>query len=109
MKDSEKWVDMSVAYLKYLVCDLGFTCIKYFNIFNEPDGDWASTNGDYLLWKKMLFLFHKKISEYPMLAKQVKLAAPDVVMDYHNSNSEYDAEGWLMQTIADADDIIRSL
>lgn len=106
MKDSEKWVDMSVAYLKYLVCDLGFTCIKYFNIFNEPDGDWASTNGDYLLWKKMLFLFHKKISEYPMLAKQVKLAAPDVVMDYHNSNSEYDAEGWLMQTIADADDII---
>lgn len=32
MKDSEKWVDMSVAYLKYLVCDLGFTCIKYFNI-----------------------------------------------------------------------------
>ena len=31
----------------YLVNDLGFSCIKYFVIFNEPDGNWASTNGDY--------------------------------------------------------------
>ena len=38
MKQDQKWVDMSVDYLNYLVNDLGFSCIKYFVIFNEPDG-----------------------------------------------------------------------
>lgn len=47
MKEDQKWVDMSVDYLNYLVNDLGFSCIKHFVIFNEPDGSWASTNGDY--------------------------------------------------------------
>ena len=30
MKQDQKWVDMSVDYLNYLVNDLGFSCIKYF-------------------------------------------------------------------------------
>lgn len=54
MKEDQKWVNMSVDYLNHLVNDLGFSCIKHFVIFNEPDGSWASTNGDYEMWKKML-------------------------------------------------------
>ena len=30
MKQDDKWVDMSVDYLNYLVNDMGFSCIKYF-------------------------------------------------------------------------------
>ena len=79
MKQDQKWVDMSVDYLNYLVNHLGFSCIKYFVIFNEPDGNWASTNGDYEMWKQMLFRFHRKMKEYPGLTEKVMLAGPDVV------------------------------
>ena len=106
MKQDQKWVDMSVDYLNYLVNDLGFSCIKYFVIFNEPDGNWASTNGEYEMWKQMLFRFHRKMKEYPGLTEKVMLAGPDVVADYKNEASAYDAEGWVKQTALDADSII---
>jgi hypothetical protein len=106
MKEDQRWVDMSVDYLNYLVNDLGFSCIKYFVIFNEPDGDWASTNGDYDLWLTMLNRFSEKMEEYPGLKEKVQFAAPDVVMDYHNSASPYDAAGWVTQTATDADHLV---
>ena len=106
MKADQRWVDMSVDYLNYLVSDLGFTCIKYFVIFNEPDGDWASTNGDFELWKSMLFRFWEKMKTYPGLTDKVKFAGPDVVVDYKNNASIFDAEGWVKQTVADVDDLI---
>jgi len=102
MKEDQRWVDMSVDYLNYLVNDLGFSCIKYFVIFNEPDGDWASTNGEYNLWLSMLKRFALKMEKYPGLTEKVQFAAPDVVMDYRNSASPYDAAGWIAQTATDA-------
>jgi hypothetical protein len=106
MKADQKWIDMSVDYLNYLVNDLGFSCIKYFIIFNEPDGNWASTNGDYALWKSILHRFADKMQQYPALGEKVKFAGPDVVMEYKNSASPYDAIGWMQQTVADADALI---
>jgi hypothetical protein len=106
MKTDQKWIDMSVDYLNYLVNDLGFSCIKYFVIFNEPDGNWASTNGDYVLWKSMLHRFADKMRQYPTLNEKVKLAGPDVVMGYKNPTSSYDAMGWMQKTIADVDTLI---
>jgi hypothetical protein len=106
MKADQKWIDMSVDYLNYLVNDLGFSCIKYFIIFNEPDGNWASTNGDYTLWKSILHRFADKMRQYPALSNKVKLAGPDVVMEYKNPASPHDAIGWVQQTVADADTLI---
>ena len=105
MKDSPEWVDMSVDYLNYLVHDLGFDCIKYFIIFNEPDGDWASTDGNYQLWESMLLRFAEKMKEYPGLSN-VKFAAPDAVVDYRNQASAFDGTGWIKQAAADADSLI---
>lgn len=106
MKQDQKWVDMSVDYLNYLVNDLGFSCIKNFIIFNEPDGNWASTNGNYKLWKDMLHRFSAKMKEYPGLSEKVKLAGPDVVVDYKNPVSAYDSEGWIKQSVTDVDSLI---
>ncbi len=106
MKDSQKWVEMSVDYLNYLVNELGFTCIKQFVIFNEPDGNWASTNGDYDLWLSMARRFDAKMAEYEGLKEKVTLAGPDVVMSYHNTASAYNAEGWVAQTAKDIDELI---
>lgn len=106
MKASDEWIDMAVHYLNHLVVEKNFSCIKYFVTFNEPDGDWASTNGDYELWKTMMQRFHQKIQSYPQLAAQVTLAGPDVVIDYHNNTSPYDAEGWVEATARELDPII---
>lgn len=106
MKDDPRWVDMSVDYLNMLVNEKGFSCIKYFVIFNEPDGDWASTNGDFKLWCSMAEKFHQKMSQYPGLLDKVQLAGPDVVADYHNHNSELNTAGWLMETVNHVDSII---
>lgn len=106
MKDSPEWVDMAVDYLNMLVMEKGFSCIKNFVIFNEPDGDWASTNGDFTLWLSMVEKFHAKMEQYPGLCDKVKLAGPDVVADYHNKNSEYNTAGWLSETVKKADPII---
>jgi hypothetical protein len=106
MKDEQKWVDMSVDYLNYLVNDRNFNCIRYFVIFNEPDGDWASTDGDYELWKSMLIRFRNKINEYPGLSEKVKFAGPDVVVGYKNPASLYNATGWIKQTAEDVDSLI---
>ena len=106
MKQSQEWIDMSVDYLNYLINDCDLTCIKYFVIFNEPDGDWASTNGDYGMWLSMLKRFHKKMSAYDGLLDKVSLAGPDAVVNYKNSNSKFDTQGWLSQSVANADSII---
>ena len=95
MKDSQQWVEMSVDYLNFLVCDLGFDCIRHFIIFNEPDGNWASTDGDYDLWRSMAQRFDAEMARYPDLKRKVSLAAPDVVMSYKNPASEYDA-AWML-------------
>lgn len=106
LREDQGWIDMSVDYLNKLVNEKGFDCIKYFVIFNEPDGDWASPNGDFNLWAEMAGRFHKKMSEYPGLLDKVSLAGPDVVVDYKNPGSEYDTAGWIKATAANLDSII---
>ena len=71
---------------------LVFSCIKYFVIFNEPDGNWASTNGDYEMWNKCFSVFTENEKSIG-LTEKVMLAGPDVVADYKNEASAYDAEG----------------
>ena len=102
MKDSEDWVRMSVDNLRRLVVDRGYSCIKHFVIFNEPDGNWASTDGDYALWQRMYLRFAKEMAKYPGLAG-VTLAGPDAVLNYKNPASVYDCDGWISQTALDLD------
>ena len=106
MMQDDKWVDMSVDYLNFLVNELGFSCIKSFVIFNEPDGYWSSTDGNYGIWKEMAYKFTAKMKSYPGLFEKVKLAAPDVVVDYKNKKSAYDAPGWVKQAGSDMDSLI---
>ena len=106
MKQDDKWVDMSVDYLNYLVNDMGFSCIKYFILFNEPDGDWSSINGNYEIWREMAYKFTSKMKTYPGLFEKVKLAGPDVVVEYKNNNSKYNSEDWVKHSAQDVDSLI---
>lgn len=106
MKEDQRWVDMSVGYLNLLVNVKGYDCIKHFVIFNEPDGDWASTDGDFDMWVSMARRFHERMAAYPGLLDKVSLAGPDVVADYRNAHSPFGTDGWLTETVAEADSII---
>ena len=104
MKGSADWVKASVKHLNWLVAGNGFTCIKHFVIFNEPDGDWASTNGDFAFWKQMVQAFRAEMDKYPAL-EGITIAGPDAVMDYSNKASAYDALGWLNATVREVPEI----
>ena len=106
MKDSMQWVEMSVDYLDHLVNVLGFDCIRYFVIFNEPDGHWAVTDGDYELWKSMALRFDAQMQKYPGLKEKVSLAAPDAVVHNVHSETGLSVEDWMKMTAGDLDDLV---
>lgn len=95
LKGSQEWVEASVRHLNYLVQENGFDCIKHFVTFNEPDGNWASTNGDFSFWRAMVARFYAEMQNYPGLCDKVSIAGPDAVVAYRNPASGYDAAGWL--------------
>ena len=104
-KGSQEWVEASVKHLNWLVADRGFDCIKHFVIFNEPDGNWASTNGDFGFWREMVRRFQDEMDKYPVLKEKVDIAGPDAVIDYRNPASPYDAAGWLKATVEDVPEV----
>ena len=106
MKDSQRWVEMSVNYLDYLVNELGFDCIKHFVIFNEPDGDWATTDGDYELWKEMALRFDAEMGRYTGLKDKVSIAAPDAVVHWVHPDTGMNAADWMSRTASEIDDIV---
>ena len=106
MKDSQRWVEMSVNYLDYLVNELGFDCIKHFVIFNEPDGDWATTDGNYELWKEMALRFDAEMGRYPGLKDKVSIAAPDAVVHWVHPDTGMNAADWMSRTASEIDDIV---
>lgn len=106
MKDSQLWVETSVNYLDFLVNEMGFDCIEHFVIFNEPDGSWATTDGDYGLWKKMMRMFDAEMSRYPGLKDKVSLAGPDAVIQWTHPGSGLDTADWLEMAAEELDDII---
>lgn len=105
LKGSQEWVEASVKHLNWLVQENGFDCIKHFVCFNEPDGNWASTNGDFQFWREMVARFHTEMQKYPGLSDKVSIAGPDAVIGYKNPASEYDAAGWLKACVRDIPEI----
>ncbi|MDO6519335.1 hypothetical protein Q4562_18950 [Zobellia uliginosa] len=75
----ETWLDNAVNYLDYLIDTKGYSCIKYYNMINEPNGDWSSTNTDYELWQKVASGFQSRL-ESKGLHQSVKLAGPDIAV-----------------------------
>ncbi|MCG8377473.1 MAG: hypothetical protein MI702_13430, partial [Chlorobiales bacterium] len=58
-----KWINSIVSYLKYLIIDRGYTCLKYYNLVNEPNGDWATTNGDFVEWSEGVKLLNEALKQ----------------------------------------------
>lgn len=55
------WLSQAADFLEYLIVDRGYTSIKYYNMVNEPNGDWSTINGNYPLWRQLQELFYQEL------------------------------------------------
>lgn len=75
----QQWLENSARFLDWLINTKGFSCIHYFNMVNEPNGDWSSINGNYALWVSLMKQFHAKLVQKGLDSK-VTLIGPDVAV-----------------------------
>ena len=103
--DDPRWIHMITRYLDFLINEKGYTCISYYNLVNEPNGNWASTNGDWEQWKKGVQMLNDSIKAIG-LKDQLQIAGPDAVVNYDNPASQYKGLQWMDETVAQLDSII---
>ena len=100
----DRWHEMIAEYLNYLIVEKGYTCIKYYNLVNEPNGYWASTDGNWEEWKegyqKLNAILKKK-----GLDKYVSMSGPDAVTQWDHSTHPKKAHDWVYSTVTDLDSI----
>ncbi len=82
------WLERSTDFLKYLLDTRGYTCLKYYNMCNEPAGDWSSIGGDYSLWQRT---YEQLLSlmEAKGLNNRIEVIAPDVAIWNDTSLSDW--------------------
>ncbi|MBB3698244.1 hypothetical protein KMW28_17200 [Flammeovirga yaeyamensis] len=100
-----QWISLIGQYVEHLIVEKGYTCIKFYNHINEPNGDWASTNGDYEEWKKGVIDLQKEF-EKRGLDKYLSITGPGTVPQYTKKGFDYTGEEWVTKTIADIDTIV---
>jgi hypothetical protein len=103
--DDVRWISMITRYLDFLVNKKGYSCIKYYNLVNEPNGNWASTNGDWSQWKKGVIMLYDSLASIGLKGK-VSIAGPDAVVVYDNPVSQYKGLEWIYESINQLDHVI---
>jgi len=73
------WLENSAKFVEWLLKTKKYSCIKYFNMVNEPNGDWSSINGNYDLWKSLINQFHTKLVNKG-IDTQIKIIGPDIAI-----------------------------
>jgi len=96
---NQQWLENSVSFLQWLIVTKGYSCIRYFNLVNEPNGNWSTINGNYALWTNLMGQFHAKLTEKKLDTK-VKLVGPDVAV------WSTDLTSWIKNTKSDLGTII---
>lgn len=76
---SEQNLKLAAQYLDFLVNQKGFSCIKNYNMINEPNGDWSVTNESYELWEKAAQHFYGEMKILG-LDEKVSLMGPDIAI-----------------------------
>lgn len=74
-----KKVELAADYVTWLVVKQGYSCIKYYNFINEPNGYWSVTEGNYGLWRDMTLCFYNRLKKNRMLDK-IKLVGADLAI-----------------------------
>lgn len=76
---NEEMIGYAAEYLRFLVEDKGYDCIKFYNLINEPNGYWSTSDGDFDLWSDAMLVMHRKMVENG-IAEKVELVGPDAAI-----------------------------
>ncbi len=102
--NDDRWIDMITQYLDYLILKKGYTCIQYYNLVNEPNGYWASTDGNWEEWKEGYQKLNEALQKKG-LHKYVKLSGPDAVTQWNHPKHPKKAHDWVYSTVEELDSI----
>jgi len=72
-------IQFAAQYIDFLINQKGYTCIKYYNMINEPNGFWSSTDGNYSLWAKAITCLHEEM-ERLKLTDKLSVVGPDAAI-----------------------------
>ena len=100
-----RWINMIVKFLDNLINTKGYTCLKHYILVNEPNGDWASANGNWAEWSEGVKMLNKALAEAG-LADKISMAGPDVVAEYDNPASKYTGIEWVSESTRQLNDCI---
>ena len=102
--NDSRWIGMISEYLGHLILEKGYTCIKYYNLVNEPNGYWASTDGDWDQWKSGYLKLRTALKEKG-LENYISLSGPDAVVQWDHPTHPKKAFDWVFSTISELDSI----
>lgn len=69
----------AAALVDYLVHNKGYSCIRYYNLVNEPNGYWAATNKSFPLWASSVWQFYQYMKEFDLIG-EVGIVGPDIAI-----------------------------
>ncbi len=84
-----RWTFIIGDFLSHLVNQKKYTCIKYYNLGNEPNGDWMYTES-FATWRTSILNLDNELKARN-LREKIQIVGPDVAWDNH----------WIKQIIAD--------
>jgi len=90
----QSWLENSASFLEWLLETKNYTCIKYYNMVNEPNGSWSSIDGNFDLWVNLVNQFYSKLVEKG-IETRVKITGPDIAiwgtgLTYWITDTHYD-------------------
>jgi hypothetical protein len=102
--NDQRWIDLIIKNLNHLINEKKYSCIQYYNLVNEPNGYWATTDGDWQQWKEGIEMLHKSITKAG-LNKNISIIGPDAT-DFNNPRSIYKGLDWAKQTALQIPNIV---
>lgn len=99
-----KWLHSITDFLHHLIKVKGYTCIQYYNLVNEPNGYWASVDGNWDEWKSGIIQLNELIKQRG-LSQNLSIIGPDST-PYNNEKSPYKGLEWPRQAAIQLSDVI---
>ncbi|MEI6193982.1 MAG: hypothetical protein WCS42_06595 [Verrucomicrobiota bacterium] len=70
-----RWSRLIGDFLEHLIKDKGYTCLKYYNLINEPNGSWSAC-ADFRKWNTAISNLHAELKQRDLI-KFIQLTGPD--------------------------------